>query len=168
MSLYALLRNNPDPTQHEVEEAFDGNLCRCTGYRPILDAAQSFSTGGVPKVGGGGGGGCAKRGTGGCCMDKKEGGEGGGCAGGFKEIDDGKPIKRFTPPGFVELQPDTELIFPPALKKYQFKALAYGNKRKRWLRPTTVEQLLKIKEILPSAKIIGGSMSTMTLESDVQ
>ncbi len=43
MSLYALLRNNENPTKHDVEEAFDGNLCRCTGYRPILDAAQTFS-----------------------------------------------------------------------------------------------------------------------------
>ncbi|KAK0891384.1 hypothetical protein LTR91_007525 [Friedmanniomyces endolithicus] len=31
MSLYALLRNNEHPSELEVEEAFDGNLCRCTG-----------------------------------------------------------------------------------------------------------------------------------------
>lgn len=37
------LRNNPKPTMHELEEIFDGNLCRCTGYRPILDAAKSFA-----------------------------------------------------------------------------------------------------------------------------
>ncbi|KAJ2783497.1 hypothetical protein GGI15_002555 [Coemansia interrupta] len=43
MSLYTLLRNNPNPTEHEVEECFDGNLCRCTGYRPILDAAKTFA-----------------------------------------------------------------------------------------------------------------------------
>ncbi len=43
MSLYALLRNNPRPTMHDIEECFDGNLCRCTGYRPILDAAKSFA-----------------------------------------------------------------------------------------------------------------------------
>src|SRR6201989_553383 len=42
-SLYALLRNKAEPTEMDVEEAFDGNLCRCTGYRPLLDAAQSFS-----------------------------------------------------------------------------------------------------------------------------
>lgn len=41
MSLYALLRNNPTPTEEEIEETFDGNLCRCTGYRPILDAAKT-------------------------------------------------------------------------------------------------------------------------------
>ncbi|KAJ2809409.1 hypothetical protein H4R20_000134 [Coemansia guatemalensis] len=43
MSLYTLLRNNPNPTEREIEECFDGNLCRCTGYRPILDAAKTFS-----------------------------------------------------------------------------------------------------------------------------
>ncbi|KAJ2844061.1 hypothetical protein IWW36_005325, partial [Coemansia brasiliensis] len=43
MSLYVLLRNNPQPTELEIEECFDGNLCRCTGYRPILDAAKTFA-----------------------------------------------------------------------------------------------------------------------------
>lgn len=36
MSMYTLLRNNPKPTMAEIEDAFEGNLCRCTGYRPIL------------------------------------------------------------------------------------------------------------------------------------
>lgn len=42
MSMYTLLRNTPKPTAHEVEDAFQGNLCRCTGYRPILDAFKTF------------------------------------------------------------------------------------------------------------------------------
>jgi xanthine dehydrogenase/oxidase len=38
MSLYSeLQKKNPD-----VEDCFDGNLCRCTGYRPILDGARKL------------------------------------------------------------------------------------------------------------------------------
>lgn len=147
MSLYALLRNDDTPSEHDIEEAFDGNLCRCTGYRPILNAAQTFSV----ETG------CAKaktNGGGGCC---KENGAGGGCC---KDGKDDQPIKRFTPPGFIEYKPDTELIFPPALTKYEFRPLAFGNKRKRWYRPVTVDQLLQIKNAHPSAKIIGGSTET--------
>jgi carbon-monoxide dehydrogenase small subunit len=38
MSAYALLLDNPDPSLDEVRTALEGNLCRCTGYRPIVDA----------------------------------------------------------------------------------------------------------------------------------
>lgn len=46
MSLYGAvtLESNSQPTMQDIEEAFDGNLCRCTGYRPILDAAKTFAT----------------------------------------------------------------------------------------------------------------------------
>jgi xanthine dehydrogenase/oxidase len=160
MSLYALLRNNQAPTEHDVEEAFDGNLCRCTGYRPILDAAQTFSASGARR------GGCGKgtaNGGGGCCMEEKDGGGGGCCKDGQVDgVDDGdgQAIKRFTPPGFIEYNPDTELIFPPALRKQELRPLAFGNKRKRWFRPVTLGQLLEIKAAYPTAKIIGGSTET--------
>ena len=42
MSMYALLAKNPNPTEEEVEHAFDGNLCRCTGYRPILQGFRDL------------------------------------------------------------------------------------------------------------------------------
>ena len=71
-----------------------------------------------------------------------------------------QPIKRFTPPGFIEYNPETQLIFPPALRKHEFRPLAFGNKRKKWYRPVTLEQLLKIKSAHPSAKVIGGSTET--------
>ena len=38
MTLDAYLREHPDPTEEEVKEALAGNLCRCTGYAPIIDA----------------------------------------------------------------------------------------------------------------------------------
>jgi carbon-monoxide dehydrogenase small subunit len=37
-TLVELLRERPDPTEEEVRVAISGNLCRCTGYRGIVDA----------------------------------------------------------------------------------------------------------------------------------
>jgi xanthine dehydrogenase small subunit len=39
MSLFALYLQRESPTREQVLEALSGNLCRCTGYRPIIDAA---------------------------------------------------------------------------------------------------------------------------------
>ena len=41
MSAYALLLHNPHPTREEIKAAVSGNLCRCTGYVPILNAIQA-------------------------------------------------------------------------------------------------------------------------------
>nr|WP_238930486.1 xanthine dehydrogenase small subunit [Vibrio sp. S9_S30] len=43
MSMFALIKNKPTTTKHDVMEALAGNLCRCTGYRPIIEAALSLS-----------------------------------------------------------------------------------------------------------------------------
>ena len=40
MSLAALVQKNPQPDRAQIGDALSGNLCRCTGYRPIVDAAQ--------------------------------------------------------------------------------------------------------------------------------
>lgn len=39
----ALLAENPQPGEHEVHEALAGNLCRCTGYEPIIKAVLSVA-----------------------------------------------------------------------------------------------------------------------------
>ncbi len=40
MSSYALLQTNPEPTSEEIRRAIAGNLCRCTGYTPIINSVQ--------------------------------------------------------------------------------------------------------------------------------
>ena len=52
MAMYTLFRQHPDAAAEFIEENMDGNLCRCTGYRPLLDAAKTLVRGA--------GGGCCK------------------------------------------------------------------------------------------------------------
>lgn len=40
MAAKQLLEDNPNPTEAEIREAIDGNICRCTGYQQIVDAVQ--------------------------------------------------------------------------------------------------------------------------------
>lgn len=45
MSATALLNENPSPTYEEIRVALSGNLCRCTGYKQIIDAIYEVSLG---------------------------------------------------------------------------------------------------------------------------
>ena len=38
LSATELITNNPHPSEHEIKEALAGNLCRCTGYTPVIEA----------------------------------------------------------------------------------------------------------------------------------
>jgi carbon-monoxide dehydrogenase small subunit len=40
MSSCQLLERNENPSEHEIREGLEGNLCRCTGYQHIVDAVQ--------------------------------------------------------------------------------------------------------------------------------
>ena len=44
LSTEELLRRNPDPDEEEIREALAGNLCRCTGYKNILEAVSEMVT----------------------------------------------------------------------------------------------------------------------------
>ena len=46
MAAYALLKENPSPSEADVRRALEGNLCRCTGYRKIIDAVLAAADGG--------------------------------------------------------------------------------------------------------------------------
>jgi aerobic carbon-monoxide dehydrogenase small subunit len=46
LSATELLGKNPAPNKEEIQEALAGNLCRCTGYSPIIDTVMDFTKGG--------------------------------------------------------------------------------------------------------------------------
>ncbi|HEY3365420.1 MAG TPA: (2Fe-2S)-binding protein [Symbiobacteriaceae bacterium] len=46
MSAYALLQENPHPSEREIREGMAGNLCRCTGYQKIFEAVTRAAEGG--------------------------------------------------------------------------------------------------------------------------
>ncbi|KAF9958088.1 hypothetical protein BGZ72_000893 [Mortierella alpina] len=150
MSLYTMLRNNPTPSEQEIEESFDGNLCRCTGYRPILDAAKSFA---IPAQ----------------LSKKRDGASNGGCCGGaganggcckVTEKETTVPQEssvRFPSVLFKTYDPTQELIFPPRLMKKTAQPLYFQGRKTQWFRPTTLEEVLLIKATYPQAKFVGGN-----------
>ena len=44
MTAYELIRENPDPTQKEVRKAISGVLCRCTGYKQVVDSVMAAAS----------------------------------------------------------------------------------------------------------------------------
>ena len=49
MSMFALYRNNSDPDRLAIDDALSGNLCRCTGYRSIIEACRHMHDYAVPQ-----------------------------------------------------------------------------------------------------------------------
>ncbi|XP_061114412.1 xanthine dehydrogenase/oxidase [Conger conger] len=143
MSMYALLRNSPYPSMLDIEEAFQGNLCRCTGYRPILEGYRSFAKDG----------GCCsgKRKTNGCCMDKED----------KEEYMNGHSISQlYDPSEFMPLDPTQELIFPPELMNLERKPqrqLRFKGEQVLWIQPTSLPELLDLKAQYPTAKLVVGN-----------
>lgn len=43
LTSYALLKENPNPTEGEIRRAISGNICRCTGYAKIVEAVKSLA-----------------------------------------------------------------------------------------------------------------------------
>ena len=49
MSAYGLLSKIPHPTEEQIKKAISGNLCRCTGYRNIVDAIKEAAASGFQR-----------------------------------------------------------------------------------------------------------------------
>ncbi|XP_062236272.1 xanthine dehydrogenase/oxidase [Platichthys flesus] len=145
MSMYALLRNNPTPRMTEVEEAFQGNLCRCTGYRPILEGYKTLTVEG---------GCCGGRGRDGCCMTNGNGAE----SSSEEAVEEATPL--FNTSDFAPLDPTQEIIFPPelmSLTKAQPRSLCFHGSRVTWLQPVDLQEFLLLKWKSPLAKVVTGN-----------
>ena len=145
MALYAQLRSFPNSTVHDIEECLDGNLCRCTGYRPILDAAKSL----------------VNDKNNGCCM-----GGSGGCP--CKQLDGEDSKLVYSDTKLVVESQDSlnnlcaskgfvEPIFPPQLMRYKYKQSVFQSDKCTWYQPISIISLLSLKQRFPQAKIIVGN-----------
>ncbi|XP_010130959.1 PREDICTED: xanthine dehydrogenase/oxidase-like, partial [Buceros rhinoceros silvestris] len=163
MSMYTLLRNKPEPKMEDIEDAFQGNLCRCTGYRPILEGYRTFAKDFN----------CCGRianGTG-CCRSERENSMNRGCCGGKtngpgcckNEKDDNLAMMSstlFNPSEFQPLDPTQEPIFPPELitqSNKQPKQLCFKGERVMWIQPTSLKELVALKSQYPNAKLVVGN-----------
>jgi carbon-monoxide dehydrogenase small subunit len=43
MTAKQIIERNPSPSDEEIREGLDGNLCRCTGYQHIVNAVRSLA-----------------------------------------------------------------------------------------------------------------------------
>ena len=51
MSARALLNKNPSPAEEEIIDALEGNLCRCTGYKDIIESVKAAAANGAGRGG---------------------------------------------------------------------------------------------------------------------
>uniref|UniRef100_A0A8C5UD86 Aldehyde oxidase 1 n=1 Tax=Malurus cyaneus samueli TaxID=2593467 RepID=A0A8C5UD86_9PASS len=136
MSIYTLLRNHPEPTSEQMTAALAGNLCRCTGYRPILDACKTF---------------CKVRSSGNRITRL-----------GPSVYIIYKP-SRFSLNEFQPLDSTQELIFPPELMRMAEnqpkRTLVFRGERVMWISPVSLDELLDLKSAHPKAPLVVGNTS---------
>ena len=115
MNAYAMLLENPNPTTKQIEEQFDGNLCRCTGYRSIADALREFSS-------------------------------------------DTKPIdKSVVSPLNSKVKVHQDPIIPHSIREPIKQSVKIQHGDATFYIPSTMEELIQIKNQNPKAKIIVGN-----------
>ncbi|CAL7940094.1 unnamed protein product [Xylocopa violacea] len=149
MSMYALLRSSPKPSMKDLEIAFQGNLCRCTGYRPIIEAYKTFTEEWETMQL--------------MSKDKERTLTNGDCPMGencCKKIPIAEPTDVFDSNEFCPYDSSQEVIFPPKLhlsSHLDDEYLIIKGKNATWYRPKTLSELLHLKAQHPNAKIVVGN-----------
>ncbi|XP_029140847.1 aldehyde oxidase isoform X3 [Protobothrops mucrosquamatus] len=145
MSMYSLLRNHPEPSMEQIVASLDGNLCRCTGYRPIMDSFSAFSSECCPLAG-----------SGKCCMEKEK------RLMYFEKIK-AKTVVVFSPEKFYPRDPTQDYIFPPELMRMaeenRRKTLVFNGNRTTWISPASLKELLQLKATYLQAPLVIGNTS---------
>lgn len=184
MALYALFLNDPKAPVALIEEAMDGNLCRCTGYRPIWDAAKSLCADAerVPAVEAAACAGCPHRdadGPGGRCSHHAHadgdiegnghGGANGGASGGCKVHGSVRPVVTTTANKLAQHNAatpyhetaaaacDAARARLPAELAAPLPPLRVAAGRVTWWRPATLLDALAIKAAFPAARLVVGN-----------
>ena len=159
MSMYTLLRTNSTITYNDMEVAFQGNLCRCTGYRAIIEGYKTFiedwetqriansTENGTNGAQNGENRVCAMGKD--CCKNKTD-----------KEEDASETEHIFDRSSFLPYDNTQEPIFPPELKLssvYDNQYLLFKGQKVSWFRPKDLSSILKLKNKYPDAKIVVGN-----------
>ncbi|KAK1876607.1 Aldehyde oxidase [Dissostichus eleginoides] len=142
MSMYTLLRNKPQPSMEDITQHLAGNLCRCTGYRPIIDGCRTFCQ--EENC-------CQATGAGDCCLNGDTNDD---------EAEHEKP-RLFNKEEFLPLDPSQEIIFPPELilmsESASPQSLTFQGERMRWVSPSSLQELLQLKTRNPAAPLVMGN-----------
>lgn len=156
MSMYTLLRNNPKPNMADLEVAFQGNLCRCTGYRPIIEGYKTFTEEWeLPQYlrnsSQQNGVGCAMGDK--CCKLQNKSNDHSNGNNKEEEV-------LFNHEEFSKYDASQELIFPPELKTtdvFDKQYLIIQGENVVWHRPIDLKTLLQLKASHPDAKLVVGN-----------
>ncbi|XP_031414386.1 aldehyde oxidase 6 isoform X2 [Clupea harengus] len=159
MSMYTLLRNKPQPDMEDIREALAGNLCRCTGYRPILDGYETFCE--SPNC-------CQMNGAKSCLNENNPN----CCQQSVKEtglaneaevadsLENGH-LELFSKDDLLPLDPSQDLIFPPELIRMAESGVqttqTFRGERITWVSPVSLDEVVDLKALHPQAPIVMGN-----------